>query len=104
MNGNIIDAAKNLLGGDFTTELRFRYITIGDTMVELKLDGGAYMVVVNCEVSQGKIRYSSDYTDYKILDMNWDGNGPRLDVIGRLPIQTTVYSEHFSVVFAVRAI
>lgn len=105
MEGNIIDGAKNLLGGDFTTELRFRYITITDTPTELKLDGGPYMVVINYEgskTSSAFIRIFSDYTDYKMVYILWDNSGPKLSLVNSLPIQTNVESEKFRVLFISR--
>ena len=107
MEGNIIDAAKNLLGGDFTTELRFRYITIGDTAMELELDGGPYMVVTNYEGSKlasANLRFASDYPDYKIVYIDWDSSGPLLRLINSVPVQTNVENGKFRVFFAVRAI
>lgn len=109
MEGNIIDAAKNLLGGDFTTELRFRYITIGDTPMELELelDGGPYMVVTNYEGSKlasANLRFASDYPDYKIVYIDWDSSGPRLLLINRVPVITNVENGKFRVFFAIRGI
>lgn len=46
MEGNIIDAAKNLLGGDFTTELRYRFYNLprgGETYVNL--EDGSYIIL-----------------------------------------------------------
>lgn len=107
MEGNIIDGAKNLLSGDFTTELRFRYITIGDDDIELELDGGAYMVIINYDgskVASGDITFTSDYIDYRIILMQWESDGSRFIPIDSFPIRTNVAKGEFRVFFAVRAI
>lgn len=76
MKGNIIDAAKNLLGGDFTTDITYGIYSAGSETVNITVTGDICFLVLWGSTSRGEFNISGTSGYYRLYGLMDSDTGP----------------------------
>lgn len=75
MEGNIIDAAKNLLGGDFTTDITYGSYSTGKGTVNITVSGNVCILFLWGTADTGMFNVNGARGYYEIYGLMSSGSG-----------------------------
>lgn len=91
MKGNIIDAAKNLLGGDFTTDITYGSYSAGNETVNIRVTGDICFLFLWGSASSGLFNISGLNGYHEVYGLMDSGSGP-FNWTYRLPPRTEQFT------------